>query len=133
LIESPFVLQSGVTTGGSGASVQEMSGLRPRGDLFIGTAGWGVASQYSAHFCTDGSHLARYATRLNAAEINSSFYRSHRRVTYERWAASVPEYFRFSVKLPKEITHDRRLRQCEAQLDRFTHEVAEPRPRGGKR
>jgi uncharacterized protein YecE (DUF72 family) len=33
-------------------------------------------------------------------EINSSFYRSHRPATYARWAASVPDDFRFAVKMP---------------------------------
>ena len=65
------------------------------------------------------SHLARCATRLNAVEVNSSFYKPHRATTYERWAASVPEGFRFSVKLPREITHVRRLRHTDPALDAF--------------
>ena len=36
------------------------------------------------------THLARYAQGLNAAEINTSFYRPHRPATYARWAATVP-------------------------------------------
>jgi len=42
---------------------------------------------------------------FGAAEINSSFYRPHRRTIYERWGASVPETFRFAVRIPKAITH----------------------------
>jgi uncharacterized protein YecE (DUF72 family) len=75
-------------------------------------------------FNLNGSHLQRYSSRLNAVEINSSFYRPHRRSTYERWAASVPDGFRFAVKLPKAITHEHRLRGCEALLERFAGEVA---------
>jgi uncharacterized protein YecE (DUF72 family) len=52
-------------------------------------------------------------------EINSSFYRPHRRATYERWAESVPDDFAFAVKLPKAITHDARLVDVAAPLDRF--------------
>jgi uncharacterized protein YecE (DUF72 family) len=66
-----------------------------------------------------GSHLERYAKVLNAVEINSSFYRPHRTATYERWAASVPEEFRFAVKIPKAITHERRLKEAGDLLDRF--------------
>ena len=51
------------------------------------------------------SHLQRYATRLGCVEINSSFHRPHRRATWERWAATSPEGFRFAVKAPKTITH----------------------------
>lgn len=57
-------------------------------------------------------------------EINSSFYRPHAANTYRRWADSVPRAFRFSVKLPKAITHDGRLRAAGAALSRFTDEVA---------
>ena len=46
---------------------------------------------------------------MNCVEINSSFYRPHQQKTYERWAASTPKGFRFSVKVPKLLTHDQRL------------------------
>jgi uncharacterized protein YecE (DUF72 family) len=67
--------------------------------------------------------LERYARRLNAVEINSSFYRPHQRKTYERWANSTPKGFRFAVKIPKAITHERQLADCEPLLDRFVSEV----------
>ena len=70
-----------------------------------------------------GSQLERYAATLNAVEVNSSFYRPHRRATYERWAASVPEDFAFAVKLPKAITHVARLVDVAAPLDRFLEET----------
>lgn len=59
---------------------------------------------------------------LNAVEINSSFHRPHRRATYERWAASVPDDFAFAVKMPKTITHEARLVAAGAPLDRFFEE-----------
>jgi uncharacterized protein YecE (DUF72 family) len=60
---------------------------------------------------------------LNAAEINSSFYRPHRRATYERWAANVPDDFAFAVKMPKAITHTARLVAVAEPLDRFLEET----------
>ena len=87
--------------------------------FFIGTAGWSIGSRYKDDFPDAGSHLDRYARRLNAVEINSSFYRPHRRETYERWAGTVPDHFRFSAKLPKTITHKQRLAECEGFLDQF--------------
>ena len=65
----------------------------------IGCAGWSILSGHAALFGEGDSHLARYATRFNAVEINSSFYRPHAATTYARWAASVPRSFHFSVKL----------------------------------
>lgn len=67
--------------------------------------------------------LERYATRFDTTEINSSFYRPHQNKTYARWADSVPPGFRFSVKLPKSISHELRLQRCADPLDRFIGEI----------
>ncbi|WP_426234637.1 DUF72 domain-containing protein [Pseudomonas sp. TWP3-2] len=92
--------------------------------MFIGCAGWSLSREYWPDFPTEGTHLQRYATRVNCAEINSSFYRPHRRRTYERWAESVPANFRFSVKLPKLITHELQLQHCDQALDEFLQQCS---------
>jgi uncharacterized protein YecE (DUF72 family) len=84
--------------------------------LRIGTAGWAIPAASADAFPREGSSLERYSRRLDCAEINSSFHRSHRPDTWRRWASSVPEDFLFSAKLSKEITHKRRLADCEAPL-----------------
>jgi uncharacterized protein YecE (DUF72 family) len=91
--------------------------------LRIGTAGWNVPARYKAELPRGGSELERYALALNAVEVNSSFYRPHQRTTYERWAQATPAGFRFSVKMPRTITHFARLNNCSAMLDRFVAEV----------
>lgn len=90
----------------------------------IGTAGWSLSREVTAEFEGDGSHLQRYARVLNCVEINSSFHRAHRFTVYERCAASTPISFRFSVKLPRSITHDGRLRSAREPLKRFLGEVS---------
>lgn len=85
----------------------------------VGCAGWSLPREYAEHFTGDGTHLQRYALRLRCVEINSSFYRPHRPQTYARWATSVPDDFRFSVKVPKRITHVQRLHDCAQALDEF--------------
>jgi uncharacterized protein YecE (DUF72 family) len=75
----------------------------------VGTAGWTIPRDVASAFPADGSGLERYADRFAVAEINSSFHRPHRASTWERWRDSVPESFRFSVKVPKTITHQARL------------------------
>jgi uncharacterized protein YecE (DUF72 family) len=97
--------------------------LMARREIRIGTAGWAISSRYAERFPGAGTHLRRYSLGLTCTEINSSFYRPHMRKTYERWAASTPRNFRFSVKLPKAITHDQRLRDPGALLDRFADET----------
>lgn len=90
----------------------------------VGCAGWSLPRELQGRFPPDGTHLERYAARFPAVEINSTFYRSHRPATYERWRAAVPESFRFSVKLPRRITHELRLRDAEEPLDRLLAEVS---------
>jgi uncharacterized protein YecE (DUF72 family) len=90
----------------------------------VGCAGWSIPSRFATGFPAGSSHLERYAAALPAVEINSSFYRPHRVSTYARWAEAVPAGFRFSVKLPRTITHERRLVAAEALLDGFLGEVA---------
>jgi uncharacterized protein YecE (DUF72 family) len=97
----------------------------------IGTAAWNVPREHASHFPEAGSHLQRYAAVLNAVEINSSFYRPHKRSTYERWAASVPAAFRFAVKIPKAISHEKRLQDSGDLLDGFLSEVAGLGPKLG--
>ena len=87
--------------------------------LYVGCAGWSLPREHWPAFAEQGTHLQRYASRFNAVEINSSFYRPHLPKTYERWRESVPEGFRFSVKVPKRITHELRLQQCGTALDEF--------------
>ncbi len=92
-------------------------------NIHIGTAGWTLPRDHASAFPPPGdanlTHLQRYADRLHCVEINSSFHRPHLRKTWERWAASAPPNFRFSVKLPKSITHAAKLRNCGALLQTF--------------
>ena len=69
--------------------------------------------------------MERYAAVFECVEINSTFYRCHRKSTYARWASSVPTGFRFSAKFPREITHKRKLADCEHLLENFLEETAE--------
>lgn len=92
--------------------------------MYIGTAGWNIPRAHKDRFPVDGSGLQRYSARLTAAEINTSFYRPHAAATYERWAAGVPRDFRFSVKVPKVITHERALLRARQPFERFLGEIA---------
>lgn len=105
----------------SGSSIATEN--RP-GTGLVGCAGWAIGRDASPLFPIDGSHLERYAAVFGAVEITSSFYRSHQSKTYARWADSVPSAFRFSVKLPRSITHEHRLSSIEAHLAQFAAEVS---------
>lgn len=100
---------------------------RERGvrEVRVGCAGWAIPSPVKERFGDDGSALTRYAHALAAVEINTTFYRFHEPATFARWAASVPKDFRFSVKLGREITHVRKLAECDEPLGRFFAGVRE--------
>jgi uncharacterized protein YecE (DUF72 family) len=89
----------------------------------VGTAGWSIPRQDAAHFPAEGSALERYAERFPVVEINSSFHRPHRTETWARWRDSVPAEFRFSAKLPKLISHQRKLVDCADPLAEFLGQV----------
>jgi uncharacterized protein YecE (DUF72 family) len=89
----------------------------------IGTAGWAIPAPLREALPRDGAALERYAACFDSTEINSSFHRPHRRSTYQRWAACVGADFRFAVKLPKQISHERRLIACRDEIARFAEEV----------
>lgn len=99
--------------------------------IFVGTSGWGLPAASRDRFPPAGSTLARYAARLHAAEINSTFYRSHRPATLARWIEQTPPGFRFAVKTPRELTHVRKLADCAAPIDQFLQEIAPLAPKLG--
>jgi uncharacterized protein YecE (DUF72 family) len=97
----------------------------------IGVAGWTIHKAAAPLIPAEGSHLERFSTVFNAVEINSSFYREHRISTWERWGRSVPAGFRFSAKVPKVMTHVRRLIACDPLIERFVQGPAALGERAG--
>ena len=85
----------------------------------VGAAGWLIPAGTRDKFPAAGTLLERSSQRLSVVKINASFYRPHRHTTYKKWPASVPADFRFSVKLPKAITHERKLLHCSDLIERF--------------
>ena len=90
----------------------------------IGTAGWSIPKAVAASFPGDGSQLRRFGRVLDGAEINTTFSRHHRPATFERWATETPEDFRFSVKLPRAMTHEARLKVSRAEVGDFVASLA---------
>ena len=68
--------------------------------------------------------LSHYAGRLNAVEINNTFYRLPKPSLLESWAGQVPEHFRFSIKASRRITHMKRLRNAESETEYLWKTVA---------
>jgi uncharacterized protein YecE (DUF72 family) len=94
-----------------------------RSRVHVGTAAWANPPRERLQRGA-ASHLVHYSKSFNAVEINSSFYRSHRRATYERWRDITPSLFRFSVKMPRSVTHECALRRCRPEVRQFLDEVS---------
>jgi uncharacterized protein YecE (DUF72 family) len=99
-------------------------------EVRVGTAGWGIPRAAAETLTGEGPHLERYARVFSCVEVNSTFYRTHRASTYQRWSSCVPPDFRFALKVPKTISHERGLAACDDVLGRFFEEIA---PLAGKR
>lgn len=88
--------------------------------FYVGTAAWNIPKTF-AHLFHKGDEpvfpiLKRYSNILNAVEINSTFYKDHQAKTFERWAQTVPQNFRFSVKLSKQFTHVQKLQISNTEV-----------------
>jgi uncharacterized protein YecE (DUF72 family) len=102
--------------------------LTERTRIQVGMAGWSNPPATAAARGVE-SHLAYYAAHFSCVEINSSFYRPHRGATYARWRDATPAEFRFSVKMPQNITHESHLRRCAADVARFHEEIRHLQPK----
>jgi uncharacterized protein YecE (DUF72 family) len=104
--------------------------LRRRRLATIATAAWSIPKKLADRFAQEGSGLNRYASVFDGVEINTTFYRRHRTLTFARWAGSAPDSFRFAVKIPKEITHTRAMKNIAEPFQTFLADIA---PLGEKR
>ncbi len=86
---------------------------------FVGTSGYSYKEWKGGFYPEDLPNkdmLSHYASKLNAVEINNTFYRMPKSVVVEKWAADVPDGFAFSMKASRRITHHARLKDTEDTL-----------------
>lgn len=95
-------------------------------NLHIGTCAWAHEDWrgvfYPEHL-PPADRLAYYSRWFDAVEVDSTFYHIPTPAVAAHWAAVTPPGFRFSCKVPREITHERRLRDSEELLAAFLHGV----------
>jgi len=90
--------------------------------LYIGCSGWSY-SAWEGHFYPKGreskKYLKYYSKVFDFVEIDSSFYQMPDPFSIRRWSSDVPENFKFAVKFPRVITHNKRLIDIEKTVSRF--------------
>jgi len=92
----------------------------------IGACAWSFDEWRGAFYPADlpDSHwLEFYARHFPTVEIDSTFYGAPAENTVHRWVDTTPAAFRFACKLPREITHACRLRDCSAELNAFLRAI----------
>jgi uncharacterized protein YecE (DUF72 family) len=88
----------------------------------IGTCAWSFDEWSGALYpkdLPDNRWLEFYARCFPAVELDSTFYSAPKEAIARRWMEMTPAHFRFTCKLPREITHERRLRDSRAELLAF--------------
>lgn len=100
--------------------------MRKKGHFRSGTSGLVIPVPNKQAFppeFRDKSRLTYYASLFNSIEINSSFYRVPMGATVRKWAESVPDDFRFTFKLWKEITHGKGFTPDLQAVDSFMNVI----------
>jgi uncharacterized protein YecE (DUF72 family) len=91
-------------------------------DLRIGTSAF-TAAGWPGTFYPEGlperEYLTYYATKFDAVEVDSTFYRSPSPSTVKGWNAKTPRGFVFAAKVPQVITHEKALVDCDAEFGQF--------------
>lgn len=97
------------------------------GNIKIGTCAWSYEDWrgvfYPEHLPA-GERLEFYARHLPAVEVDSTFYHAPTPHVAAHWAEVTPPDFAFACKLPREITHERKLRDCAEPLREFVAALA---------
>jgi len=90
--------------------------------LLAGTSGYSY-KEWLGHFYPDklpASEMLRYyAEQFSTVEINNTFYRMPAESMLAQWVQQVPDHFRFTLKAPRRITHEQRLRESDSNVAEF--------------
>ena len=102
--------------------------------VWVGTSGYNYP-EWKGSFYPETMPAAKmlpyYAERFPTVEINYTFYRTPTEKILDGWNAATPERFKLTLKAPKRITHDARLRDCADRVQSFLETAATLGPKLG--
>jgi uncharacterized protein YecE (DUF72 family) len=96
-------------------------------NLWVGTSGYSYAEWKGPFYPEDlpaSKMLHYYSRRLNSVEINNTFYRMPTPKLIEGWVEQVPEGFSFVLKAPQRITHRKKLKDTQDDIEYFASTAA---------
>src|SRR5947208_3296351 len=117
-----------------GVNIQRRSLFPNPERLRIGCSGWSYQDWVGPFYPRDakpGDYLKLYSNVFNAVEIDSTYYRTPSPLMVANWRKITPEAFVFTAKFPKKITHELKLRDSLAQLERYYKSISELREKLG--
>lgn len=105
-----------------------MDSLKLKNKYYVGCSGFAESYWKGIFYPEDLSakdYLNFYAEYLNAVEINSTFYRKPRVSTLENWVAQTGPSFKFFIKIPKTISHIKKLEDTKAETAEFCQYISD--------
>src|SRR6185503_9027263 len=90
--------------------------------IFVGTSGYNYPEWKGSFYPADlpaAKMLPYYAARFSTVEINYTFYRIPTEKIVAGWASATPAHFKLTLKAPRRITHDKKLRDVGDLLQYF--------------
>ena len=90
--------------------------------IWAGTSGYNYAEWKGSFYpekLSAAKMLPYYAAHFSTVEINDTFYRAPTAKVLQGWDAATPDPFKLTVKAPRRITHDARLRDCADSVRHF--------------
>ena len=102
--------------------------------IWVGTSGYNYPEWKGTFYPPDlaaAKFLPYYAERFPTVEINYTFYRAPTEKILEGWSAATPDRFKLTLKAPRRITHDARLRDCGDKVRQFLETSAVLGPKLG--
>lgn len=92
--------------------------------IWVGTSGYNYPEWKGSFYPRDlaaAKMLPYYAARFPTVEINYTFYRMPTEKLVAGWAAQTPTPYKLTLKAPRRITHDSRLKNTAPLVESFCH------------
>lgn len=102
--------------------------------IWVGTSGYNYPEWKGTFYPEDlpaSKMLPYYAARFPTVEINFTFYRAPTEKILDGWSRATPDLFKLTLKAPRRITHDARLRDCGEKVRQFLETAAVLGPKLG--
>jgi len=91
-------------------------------NYFVGTSGWNYKHWNEKFYPQDIKQkkwLDFYSTKFSTVEVNYSFYNWPKVKTLKKWRRQTPNDFKFTLKAPRFITHYKKLKDVEGDVEKL--------------